>query len=96
MGYQYSKDETPGAASEYYENNAYGVSFSVNDNLAISYGVHESKRGSTGIELEAQSFQVSYTVGGASVKIAENSADNVNYVSATNRDGRTIALTLAF
>ena len=31
-----------------------------------------------------------------SVKIAENSADNVNYVSAANRDGRTIALTLAF
>ena len=30
------------------------------------------------------------------IKIAENSADNVNYVSATNRDGRTVALTLAF
>ena len=96
LGYQYSKDDEPGADAEYYENHAYGVSFSVNDNLAISYGVHESKRSSTGIEIQAESIQVSYTVGGASVKIAENSADNVNYVSAANKDGRTIALTLAF
>jgi len=96
LGYQYSKDDEPGADAEYYENHAYGVSFSVNDNLALSYGVHESKRNTTGIEIEAQSIQVSYTVGGASVKIAENSADNVNYVSASNTEGRTIALTLAF
>jgi len=96
LGYQYSKDDEPGANDEYYENSAYGVSFSVNDNLAISYGVHESKRNSTGIEIQAESIQVSYTVGGASVKIAENSADNVNYVSGANKDGRTIALTLAF
>ena len=96
VGYQYSKDDSPGATSEYYENNAYGVSFSVNDNLAISYGVHESERNSTAKTLEATSLQVSYTVGGASVKIAENSADNVNYVSGSNKEGRTIALTLAF
>jgi len=96
LGYQYSKDDEPGADAEYYENHAYGVSFSVNDNLAISYGVHESERNSTALTLEATSIQVSYTVGGASVKIAENSADNVNYVSGSNKEGRTIALTLAF
>jgi outer membrane protein OmpU len=96
LGYQYSKDEEPGADAEHYENHAYGVSFSVNDNLAISYGIHESKRNSTAIELEATSIQLSYTVGGASVKIAENSADNTNYVSGSNSEGRTVALTLAF
>jgi hypothetical protein len=96
LGYQYSKDDEPGADAEYYENHAYAASFNVNDNLAISYGVHESKRNTTAVEIEAESIQVSYTVGGASVKIAENSADNVNYVSASNKEGRTIALTLAF
>jgi len=96
LGYQYSKDDEPGADAEYYENHAYGVSFSVNDNLAVSYGNHESQRNSTALTLEATSIQVSYTVGGASVKIAENSADNVNYVSGSNKEGRTIALTLAF
>jgi len=96
VGYQYSKDDNPGAASEYYENHAYGVSFAVNDSLTISYGLHESDRNSTNVELQAESFQASYTVGGASIKFAENSVDNQNYVTGTNREGRTIALTLAF
>jgi len=96
LGWQTSKDDNPGTASEYYENTAYGVSFAVNDNLTISYGLHESKRGSTSVEAEAESIQASYTVGGASIKFAETSVDNQNYVSGTNREGRTIALTLAF
>ena len=95
LGYQQSKDDNPGVTGIYYENEAYGISYSVNDNLSISYGMHESK-GSSTTTLEAQSVQVSYTVGGASVKIAENDVDNRNYVSGSNREGRTIALTLAF
>jgi hypothetical protein len=46
--------------------------------------------------MEGQSIQASYTVGGASVKIAETSVDNQKYAAGTNRNGRTIALTLAF
>jgi len=96
LGYQTSKDDNPGVTGEYYENDAYGISYSVNDNLAISYGMHESKRQTTAVTLEAQSLQISYTVGGASVKIAENDVDNRNYVSGSNREGRTVAVTLAF
>ena len=95
LGWQTSKDDNAGAA-EYYENTAYGVSFAVNDNLSISYGLHQSDRSSTSVEAEAESIQASYTVGGASVKFAETSVDNQNYVSGTNREGRTVALTLAF
>jgi len=79
IGYQWSKDDSVGAGT-YYENNAYGVSFSVNDNLAISYGVHESDRvreaGTLTKTLDGNSLQVSYTVGGASIKVAESSVDN--------------------
>ena len=96
IGYQHSKDDKPGATAEYYENDAYGISYSINDDLSVSYGRHESKRNSTGKTLEAQSVQVSYSVGGASVKFAETQVDNKNYVSGTDREGRTIALTLAF
>ena len=96
LGYQYSKDDNPGANAEYYENDAYGVSFSVNDDLSVSYGYQESKRNSTGVALEGHSIQASYSVGGASIKFAESTVDNRNYVSGSNRDGRTIALTLAF
>ena len=34
IGWQTSKDDNPGAANEYYDNTAYGVSFAVNDNLS--------------------------------------------------------------
>ena len=97
VGYQHSKEDNVGASGTYYENDAYGISYSINDDLSVSYGFHESatNAASTGT-LEATSIQVSYSVGGASIKFAENSVDNANYVSGTNREGRTIALTLAF
>ena len=69
------------------------------DDLSISYGYHESEQhqdDASNITLEGTSIQASYTVGGASIKFAETSVDNQKYQSGTNRDGRTIALTLAF
>jgi len=96
IGYQYSKDDNAGVTAQYYENDAYGVSYSINDDLSVSYGVHESKSSSSGSTLESKSFQISYSVGGASIKLAENDVDNQNYESGTNKEGRTIALSLAF
>ena len=54
--------------------------------------------GAANVELEAQSLQLSYTMGGMSIKFAESSVDNASYTSGTSadNDGRTIALTLAF
>jgi outer membrane protein OmpU len=95
VGYQHSKEDNVGAASTYYENDAYAISYSVNDDLTLSYGRNESN-GSADSEVQAQSFQVSYSVGGASLVFAESDVDNQNYVSGTNRSGRTVAVTLAF
>jgi len=104
VGYQYSRDNqesSADSATSYYENDAYGISFAVNDNLTLSYGMHKSDRALTSaasVELEAQSLQMSYTMGGMSIKFAESSVDNASYTSGTSadNDGRTIALTLAF
>ena len=101
VGYQYTKIDNPGGiASDYYENDAYAVSFAVNDALTLSFGRHDSDQfddsASTTVTMEGQSIQASYTVGGASVKIAETSVDNQLYSSGTDRESRTIALTLAF
>ena len=97
VGYQSASQDNVGASGTYYDTDAYGISYSVNDDLTLSYGVHESKTNlaSTGT-LEAQSFQISYSVGGASIVFAESDVDNQNYVSGTNRSGRTVAVTLAF
>jgi outer membrane protein OmpU len=104
LGYQETRDNmqqsSAGAASGY-DNMAYAVSFNVNDDLSLSYGYHESTKdilGGTNIELEAQSIQAAYTMGGASIKIAETSVDNASYstVAIKDVDGHTIALSLAF
>ena len=106
IGYQLSRDalhdNLPGGVN-FYDNEAYGVSFAINDDLTISYGSHKSSKhvqdANSTVELEAKSLQLSYTMGGASIKIAETSADNVNYNndgSTFDRDGTTVALSLAF
>jgi hypothetical protein len=104
VGYQYSRDNLQNRTSSgtsYYQNDAFGVSFNVSDNLSLSYGSHKSDRVLTNVssvELEAESLQMAYTMGGMSVKIAESTVDNGSYTSGTgqDRDGTTIALTLAF
>ncbi len=105
IGYQESRDNLQqtgvGAVNSYYKNQAFGVSFNVNDNLSLSYGNHKSENSlnsGASVELEAESLQMAYTMGGMSVKIAESTVDNGSYTSGTgkDRDGTTIALSLAF
>jgi hypothetical protein len=105
VGYQESRDNLQqtavGATNSYYSNQAFGVSFNVNDNLSLSYGQHKSENAlnsGASVELEAESLQLAYTMGGMSVKIAESSVDNGSYTSGTSkdRDGTTVALSLAF
>ena len=96
IGYQESEEDNVGASGKYYENEAFGISYSVNDDLSVSYGINESTGNAPGQTVDVESLQVSYSVGGASVKIAETSVDNANYVAGSNQEGRTVALTLAF
>jgi hypothetical protein len=104
VGYQISKDNKPGvigSTAEAYENQAYGVSFAVNDSLSLSYGTHESEQKtslSTATEVKSESFQVAYSMGGATIKLAESQVDNASYstAAANDKEARTIALTLAF
>jgi len=102
VGYQWSKDNVQASAgTNYYENDAYGVSFNVNDELSISVGVHQSERNHTNgttTSNDATSLQAAYSVGGASLKIARTDVDNASYSTAvaSDKDGYTVALTLAF
>lgn len=105
LGYQQSEDNHQSAiasSTSFYDNEAYGVSFNVNDNLSLSYGMHKSNRkialGVVSTEVKAESLQLSYTMGGATFIIAESTVDNANYTSGTasDRDGTTLKLSLAF
>jgi outer membrane protein OmpU len=100
LGYQVSTEDL-GRASDpkEYDNTAYGVTFQINDDLSIGYNNYESEQKSaTSVTAEATSIQIAYTMGGASIRLAETSADNVAYQTATgyDRDGRTLSVSLAF
>jgi outer membrane protein OmpU len=103
------EDRGDAGQADYYKTSMYGVAFNVNDDLAVSYGYHDSRmeslnddEGSLNIEdnryVEVESWQVSYTMGGASFRIADIEAKNVGYSNAASadREATVISLGLAF
>jgi len=88
----------------FYKANAFGVAFNVNDDLSISYGEWEAqKAGYTRTDtnqingrIKVTSLQAAYTMGGASIRIADTSADNISWSDGDNRSATVISLGLAF
>jgi hypothetical protein len=99
VGYQETSEENPkdGSNVEGYDNQAFGVSFNINDNLSVSYGHHKSTKDNVGadVDLETKSAQIAYTLGGAAIKIAETDVENKAY-GTTDMNGTLIGVTLAF
>jgi len=103
LGYQYSEEDNGTATTKTgYENNGYGIVFAVNDDLSLSYNSYKSEQQatttSTTIEAEASSIQVAYSVGGLSIRLADQTIDNKNYCTnaANQRDATTLSVALAF
>jgi hypothetical protein len=102
VGYQWSEEDL-GLSSgiDKYENDAYGVTFNVNDDLSIGYNNYKSDQttinGAT-VEAKASSIQIAYSMGGASIRLAEASVDNAKYqtTAAYDRDATTLSISLAF
>ena len=100
VGYQMSSEDLGRATgATKYENDGYGITFSVNDNLSVGYNHYESEQSnSTNVTAEASSVQLSYTMGGATFVIAEATSDNNNYSTAAgnDNDATTVSVALAF
>jgi len=100
VGYQWSTEDMGKSTNEKeYENTGYGITFNVNDDLSVGYNHYESEQSSgTNTTAEASSVQLAYSVGGASIRVAEGSVDNANYNTGTqyDRDGTTLSVSLAF
>ncbi len=90
-----------------YKNHAYGVAFNVNDDLSVSYGEYESRKagyngtnaqatGESGRVVEVSSWQIAYTMGGASMRLADVKVKNNLWSAGTDRDATVFSLGLAF
>jgi outer membrane protein OmpU len=98
FGYQVSEEDTGRTGVTQYDNDAYGITFAINDDLSIGYNHYESDGSGNDADLEADAIQISYTMGGATINIAEASADNMKYQTgaAHDRNATTVAVSLAF
>jgi hypothetical protein len=101
-GYQWSEADlgtTTGA--QQYDNDGYGITFAVNDDLSIGYNHYESEQDNgtaANVTSEATSIQVAYSMGGASVRLAQSEGDNMAYSTAAggDRDMTVLSVSLAF
>ena len=101
LGYQWSEEDLGTSANEKeYTNEGYGIVFQVNDDLSIGYNNYESEQlsGTTYTTAEAQSVQIAYTMGGASIRFVDGSVDNAAYQTTApfDKDGRVLSVSLAF
>jgi len=100
VGYQWSEEENGRATTTTkYTNDGYGITFAVNDDLSIGYNHYESEQTSTtNVTEEATSIQIAYTMGGASIRLAESQGDNLGYstAAADDKDATTLSVSLAF
>jgi hypothetical protein len=113
IGHQWSGEYSGEASAtnvyNSYKNHAYGVAFNINDDLSVSYGKMQSyKAGYTNSNVQSgppdsrrvivDSFQIAYTMGGASLRVATVEAENSFFGTATNADvsATIVSLGLAF
>jgi outer membrane protein OmpU len=100
-------EETATGSVNHYRGNMYGVAFNINDDLSVSYGKHESRKAGynnasrdsvseANRRIEVASWQVSYTLGGASMRLAEIKGDKLDFSSAKDKDATVFSLGLAF
>ena len=90
-----------------YKSSAFGISFNINDDLSVSYGYHQSKKGFvnpgdySSVTLDMESWQIAYSIGGASIRYADtnvtNAAYQTSYVENTyDKGARVLSVSLAF
>jgi len=100
VGYQWSEEDLGTSASEQeYTNDGYGITFAINDDLSIGYNHYESEQTSTtNVTNEAESYQIAYSMGGASIRLAEGRSDNQDYNTGADfdKDNTVLSIALAF
>jgi hypothetical protein len=89
------------AAVEYYENTGISVGYAVNDDLTLSYTDETGERNyltstTTVYDIEVQSIQAAYSLGGATLSVARTDYENIGFADGVDATETIIALSFAF
>jgi outer membrane protein OmpU len=94
VGAQQTKVDHQTAASDI-ERDSYGITFAVNENLSIGYGVSDTEFDAKGLDEENTGIQASYTSGGMTIGVVNNTKDNMGGDN-TDKEMTELKLTFAF
>ena len=98
----YTQGETSGGSkgSDMHQMEAYGIVFAVNENLSVSYNNHEvtyaKTAGNVDQSTDTDGIAVAYSMGGASIKVQNNTSDGSSTASTYQEDRTEVNLSLAF
>jgi len=102
----YTGEESSLTTYHSYKNSAFGIAFNINDDLSVSYGEYKTRKagyandsvqsGEATRVVEVASWQVAYTMGGASMRLADVHVDNNLFSANDDRDATVVSLGLAF
>ncbi len=108
-GYQAATGAAANDETVYYENKFYGIQFDVNDQISVSYNQDESEKNTraavaatksagtkTVIAMEQETLQLAYTVGGATIGIADVEVTNADYTAGKEETQSVISLAISF
>ena len=100
VGYQVSESTTSDSDVTYnqaFESTAMGISFAVNDDFSIGYGVFEADYESTSlVDQESTAITASYTMGSMTIGGLIGEDENIAGVSTDDNDKYEISLSIAF
>jgi len=90
-----------GTVVEYYENDLMSIGYAVNDDLSVSYtreesAANQSTSSNTKYDVEMDSIQLAYSLGGATLSIARADVENQSYNQNQDYVETIIAMTFAF
>ena len=90
-----------GSSVEYYENTGYSIGYAVNDELSVSYTretseANQSTSSNTTYDIEMDSVQFAYSLGGATLSLARADYENVGYSQNEDATETIVAMTFAF
>ena len=77
------------------------IAYAVNDDLSVSFAREESEKNmahsaTTTYDIEMDSFQIAYSLGGATLSIARKDVENQSYTQDLDFAETIIAMTFAF
>ena len=101
VSYQESESDVAGSTDDD-EVEQFGVSYTVSDELSISYGTRErdyntaSTTGDGNLTQEDTGFGISYTMGGVAIKAQSNSSDNIAGGNTAQDDEESTSVSISF